>query len=66
MISLRRIFRVRIHNHLLTSGAPKEEHPFHFVKFELVLMFIPKRVAVLAYQIADFAEKEVTSDRELT
>ena len=66
LISLRRIFRIRIHNHLLTSRAPKEKHPFHFVKFKLALMLIPKRVAVLAYQVANFAEKEVASDRELT
>jgi hypothetical protein len=32
------------------------------VKLEFVLVFLPERIAVLAYYIADFAKEEIASD----
>jgi len=55
--------RVGIYNHFLTPRASKKKHSFHFVKLELVLVFQPEGITILAYQVADFAEKEIASDR---
>jgi hypothetical protein len=58
LIAFRRILRVGIDHDITAASTSQEQHMFHFVKFQILMMFHPDRVSVLADGVANFAEKE--------
>ncbi len=58
LIPFRRILRVGVDNHTPAIPASDEEHAFHLMELEFLLVLLPGWVAVLAHRVADLAEEE--------